>query len=161
MTSIVVKNPQPRFLLSEELHKLAKWLRFIGYDAKIIKAVSRNELVRLAIREKRVILTRQYELSNRKEHFKRLLVVSDYPTQQLQQVSEEFSLSQIALMSRCTVCNRKLSTVAKEHIMDRVPPYVLDKQTEYKICRKCGKIYWQGTHTASMQKTLTTLQIKA
>lgn len=47
------------------LGTLAKWLRIMGYDAAYAEKGNDNEIIELAEREDRVLLTRDRELSSR------------------------------------------------------------------------------------------------
>ena len=44
------------------LGKLAKWLRMLGYDTVYLPDADDDELVRIAVREDRMLLTRDHRL---------------------------------------------------------------------------------------------------
>jgi uncharacterized protein with PIN domain len=52
----------PRFVADAMLGRLARWLRLLGFDTAWVQDVSDGELVRRAIEEGRVILTRDRAL---------------------------------------------------------------------------------------------------
>ncbi|HZD03737.1 MAG TPA: Mut7-C RNAse domain-containing protein [Longimicrobiales bacterium] len=55
----VVRSPGgPRFLADAMLGRLARWLRTLGFDTAFDDAIADDELIRRAVRESRVILTR-------------------------------------------------------------------------------------------------------
>jgi len=47
-----------KFILTFDAQKLAKWLRLLGYDTKVIKATPLLNLVRIAKKEGRIIISR-------------------------------------------------------------------------------------------------------
>lgn len=58
---------------------------------------------------------------------------------------------------RCTICNVLARVVPKEEIKDKVPPYVYSTQEVFRICPKCNRIYWAGTHLESVKKIIKNL----
>ena len=66
-----------RFIADEMLGKLAKWLRAIGYDTVYYAGGGDSMLVRQALDEDRLILTKDTRLVERKLARKSLLVKSD------------------------------------------------------------------------------------
>ncbi|MAM65290.1 MAG: hypothetical protein CL702_02780 [Chloroflexi bacterium] len=56
----------PRFVVDINVGRLAKWLRVMGYDAIFPKENGDNELVRIALRENRVIVTRDAGIALRR-----------------------------------------------------------------------------------------------
>jgi len=52
-----------KFLLTKELGRLAKWLRILGFDAAYFKDENTSSLILKALREERVILTRNHRLT--------------------------------------------------------------------------------------------------
>ena len=48
----------PRFVVDINVGRLAKWLRVMGYDTIFPKENGDNVLVRIALRENRVLVTR-------------------------------------------------------------------------------------------------------
>jgi uncharacterized protein len=138
-----------KFLADCMLGKLAKWLRMLGYDTVYIPGADDDELVRIAVREDRVLLTRDRRLCERRMVRSRCVFV-DWGTtrEQLRQVIEASSLkvTEGALFTRCAVCNGEITPIPKSEVEGRVPPYVFETQTEFGYCGQCDKIYWRGTH---------------
>ena len=60
-------------------------------------------------------------------------------------------------LSRCLSCNEILSEVEQECVRAQVPEYVYKTQTHFKICPKCRKVFWHGTHIKSVLKILESL----
>jgi uncharacterized protein with PIN domain len=149
---------EQRFLLTVDLNRLAKWLRLFGFDASVIPAVSVSELIRRAIKEERIVLTRSHKLSKYKRHFPRFLIQAELPEQQLLEILSWLKPDESKFFSRCIVCNRPLYPITKEKVQRLVPPRSYENNEQFYTCRHCGRIYWQGTHWQAMLKTWQHLQ---
>ena len=141
---------KPKFLLTENLNRLAKWLRMLGYDAAIYRSISFHNMIRLAVKERRIILTRSNKQAKSNLKFSRILIKADNYLQQLTELIEIIAFNEQNTFSRCLLCNRLLSEITKEKIKDLIPDFIYENHTDFKVCRKCGKIYWQGTHYKAM-----------
>jgi uncharacterized protein len=138
-----------KFLADCMLGKLAKWLRLVGFDTEYLNDASDDELIRRAVREDRLLLTKDNNLAGRRMVRSRAFFVSAEGTgSQLRQVLDHFSIrvSDDLTFTRCTVCNEPIERVDKPSIKAEVPPYVYKTQQEFGKCLKCGRIYWRGTH---------------
>ncbi|MCE5314516.1 MAG: Mut7-C RNAse domain-containing protein [Armatimonadota bacterium] len=147
-----------KFLADAMLGKLAKWLRMLGYDTVYIPDADDDDLVRIAIREDRILLTRDTLLCARRMVRRRCVFV-DWGTtgEQVRQVMRDLDLklSRDSLFTRCCVCNGEIVPIDKAEIADRVPPYVYKTQSEFGYCANCDKIYWRGTHVEHVLKALS------
>jgi uncharacterized protein with PIN domain len=56
----------PRFIVDLNVGRLATWLRAMGYDTLFPPEGGDNQLVRLALREDRVLLTRDTGIARRR-----------------------------------------------------------------------------------------------
>lgn len=146
-----------KFLLDENLGKLAKWLRMLGYDAVVYKSISLEKKIYLCNKERRVFLTRSNKIAKRNENFSRILIRTEKYDKQLQEIQDLIELEDVILFSRCLECNSKLRKVQVEKIEDLVPENVRYNFSDFKICRKCGKIYWNGSHYEAMKSKLKNL----
>ncbi len=145
-----------RFIADAMLGRLAKWMRIIGCDVSYYRAIGDREIVDLALKEGRMILTKDTLLIRRKKargNF--LLLESDIYTEQLKQVTEHFSIDLYeGLMTRCIECNIPLAAADKEAVRGAVPEYVYTSQDSFRRCPGCEKIYWPATHKDEIMKTL-------
>lgn len=141
---------KPKFLLTENLNRLAKWLRMLGYDAAIYKSISFHNMIRLAVKERRIILTRSSKQAKSNLKFSRILIKSDNHLEQIRELKEIISFNEHYIFLRCLLCNKLLSGISREKVKDLVPELIYENHTDFKVCRKCGKIYWQGTHYKAM-----------
>lgn len=79
-----------------------------------------------------------------------MCISSEHHPEQLKQVVDELMLDKFCLFSRCLYCNRTVHPIAKEKVKHLLPEKVLIRENTFTGCRKCGKIYWKGTHFDSM-----------
>jgi len=147
----------PRFVADVMLGKLARWLRILGYDTLYDRKASDGELIDLATREDRILLTSDRELLRHRKAQK-FFVSSARWQDQLREVTAEFGFNRDALFTRCVECNSRLEFIDKEQVKGKVPAYVYETQAEFVGCRICQRIYWAGTHlrgaTAELQRLL-------
>ncbi len=144
-----------RFMLDAMLGRLARWLRILGCDALFEAEIPDAELVRRALQQERVILTRDRALPQEWRVPHLLIVESEAPLAQLQQVVRAFELDwRTRLFTRCSRCNTELETVAREDIVTRVPARIFSEQECFLRCASCGRIYWGGSHSARMRRVL-------
>jgi len=144
----------PAFIADCHLGKLAKYLRLLGLDTLYFPQIEDNVLIDLANAEKRVILTRDKVLYERKKA-DCLYLKSVKTEEQLREIIKAFSLKdQDQSFSRCIVCNEPLRAIDKEVIAHRLPPKVLKYFSHFEICKKCDRIYWHGDHYKRMKTFL-------
>lgn len=148
-----MSQAKPRFLLAANLNRLAKWLRLLGYDAAIYRSISFHNMKRLAAKERRKILTRSQKQQDKKNK-DIILIKSEEHLEQLKEIREMLTINDQLLFSRCLICNKLLYEITRENIRELVPAHVYNAHREFKICRKCGRIYWQGSHYKKMLDTL-------
>ncbi|MBN2829313.1 MAG: hypothetical protein JXR56_03210 [Candidatus Cloacimonetes bacterium] len=144
-----------KFILTSELNKLAKKLRFLGYNSTVSRSLSSHTTIRIAIKEERILLTRSVKLAKDKRCFTRILLVDDEPADQLRYLFHELKLNHDNIFTRCPDCNSELQNIPVEKVGITLPAKVLANYSEFKVCRKCGKYYWKGTH---YEKTLALAQ---
>lgn len=145
----------PRFAADAMLGGLARWLRVIGYDTTYFPDISDGALVRHALEEERVLLTRDRRLPEEWRIGTLLLVEGDAPMDRLRQVVRRYGLSwRSRLFTRCTVCNHLLEPAAREEVEGRVPRGALESADVFSRCPSCGRLYWEGSHTRRMRRQL-------
>ncbi len=138
---------------------MAKWLRILGVDAEYSRQKNNASLIIQALREERVILTRNRRLPAARGIS--ILVLREEEIKK--QLAEILKMPGICpgpqeMFSRCTVCNEALVSIAKEKIKEKVPEYVFQTQEEFLTCPECGRIYWQGTHWGNVRKFLEEIE---
>lgn len=146
----------PRFLADVMLGSLAKWLRILGFDTVYDNRIGDREIIQRCLEERRIALTRDAELTQRRILQQAILIQSSSLDNQLQQVLQEcgLGLDRSTLFTRCLQCNNPLEAVEKFAIREEVPPYVFRTQERFKRCPLCGKIFWGGTHRRHIMRRL-------
>ena len=145
-----------RFILTPELGRLTKWLRILGFDAVYFTQINLSTLLIQALRDNRIILTRNLCFMNKARGARFIQIKSDQVNQQLKQVLKKLNLKLDSqkMFSRCIICNIELDEIDKQHIKERVPEYVFKTQDEFFNCSSCRRIYWSGTHWGNVRRCL-------
>jgi uncharacterized protein with PIN domain len=151
-----------KFIVDSNVGKLARWLRIMGYDALFFKDIDDDTLVRIALSQNRVVLTKDRQILKRRvvmsDKLKAILITDDDPKMQLASVIKQLDLNcHFKPFSLCLECNKKLIKQKKDQVHDRVPQHVFQTQDDYMECPVCRRVYWQGTHWDAMSKELERL----
>jgi uncharacterized protein with PIN domain len=157
-----VAGDAPRFIVDSNVGKLAKWLRMLGYDAVFFEGDDDAYMIDRALKENRVILTRDTQVMKRgviaSGRLKAILIDSDQPEPQIRQVIDTLDIDfQSRPFTICLECNNPLEKRSREEVEERVPPYVFQTQQQYMECPACHRIYWRGTHWQAMLRKLERL----
>ena len=148
-----------RFLVDSHLGKVAKLLRFLGFDAEIMVG-DYYELAARALREGRVLLTRREE-ARKKNLVKALVFKEREPELIVKRVIEALKLEgEVKPFSRCPVCNVPLEEVSKEEVKGLVPPFVYQTHDQFSRCPRCGRVYWEGSHVEDIKRRLRSAGIE-
>lgn len=150
-------SPKP-LLADRMLGKLARMLRMVGQDIEYVREGEAVEIARRAMREGRVFLTRDRRLAARKDLTDVLFVDNNYPFHQARQVIRDLGLSIDTTFRRCVEDNGLLNAVLKKEVGESVPKYVLETANAFFICRRCRRVYWEGTHVAAMREMINALK---
>jgi uncharacterized protein with PIN domain len=151
-----------KFIVDHNVGKLARWLRMMGFDSLFFTGEDDGVMVRQALAEGRVLLTRDTEIMKRRAassgRLRAVLFRSETPEEQMRQLLAEFNLTgQARPFTLCLECNQPLAERGREEVRDRVPPYVYATQAQYMECPACRRLYWRGTHWDAMQRKLEEL----
>lgn len=142
-----------RFVLDTHLGRLATYLRLLGFDALYRNDYDDPELVRVSVDERRILLTRDRALLERRELTHGYSVRETSPRRQLAEVVERFDLpGSAAPFTRCLVCNERLRPVPKEAVLERLPPRTRQEHDEFRICPGCDRVVWKGSHYRRMRQ---------
>ncbi len=144
------------FLVDINVGRLARLLRMAGFDSELVESASANSAsVERAVREERILLTRNRDLLKMRILVFGRLVRSQDPEQQLKEIVDLYGLQgMLNPFSRCIACNGLLYGVEKNTIIDRLQPLTKKYYNRFKRCAGCGKIYWQGSHCDKMTAQL-------
>lgn len=148
-----------KFIVDSNVGRLARWLRIAGFDTIFINDLDDNRLVRLALSEGRVLLTKDTQILKRRVattgRLKVILIESEEVKAQLRQVVKTLNLGdRIKPFTLCLECNQPLVPREKEDVKELVPPYIFQTQTQYMQCPACHRVYWRGTHWQRMSREL-------
>ena len=144
-----------KFMVDHNVGKLVKWLRMMGYDTLFFNGEDDWQMVRTALSESRVILTRDSQVMRRgviaSGRLKAIFIQSEEPEQQIRQVVDTLDLDcESRSFTVCLECNQPLMKKTRQQVKDRVPPYVFRTQDQFMECPACQRIYWRGTHWQAM-----------
>lgn len=137
----------------------------MGFDSVFFTGIDDSVMVKQALAEGRVLLTRDTAIMKRRVvndgRLKAVLFQSEQPDRQIRQLLQAFDLmGQAAPFTLCLECNLPLIEKSRDEVKQRVPPYVFQTQTRYMECPACRRIYWRGTHWAAMNRKLENIAKK-
>ena len=151
----------PKFIVDINVGKLARWLRMMGYDTLLFDYGDDSRMIVVALREGRVILTRDTQIMKRRVitsgRLQAVLLSGDRPEEQMRQVMDRLHLDgNFSPFSLCLECNQPLVERSKQEVTGLVPPYIFKTQDHYVQCPACHRVYWKGTHWQAMTRKLRT-----
>jgi uncharacterized protein with PIN domain len=144
-----------RWLCDRMLERLARWLRAAGHDAASAPAgASDADLLQLAQREGRTLLTRDRELAARA--CEAVLIEGDDGAD-----AEALDLGRkrpaldwsLARFTRCLMDNAPLRPASPEDVA-RMPGRAQALEGPFRICPACWRLYWPGSHVKRMSARL-------
>ncbi len=150
----------PRFILDSMLGRLARYLRFLGFDTAYERGIPDAFLLARAQGEGRILLSRDAGIFETRRvasgDVPALMLVSSNTLAQLRQVSEHFDLGGWAsrLRTRCVECNSPLEEIDRREARHLVPPFVLATQVEISYCPCDHHAVWQGSHWENLKSKL-------
>jgi uncharacterized protein with PIN domain len=157
--SLSAREP-PVFACDVSLAGLARWLRAAGYEAHVMHAADPAQSLAEAASRAFTLLTtdsRAVALRLARAPGAPLLWIPSDRTrlEQLEDVLAELNLP--LREPRCMDCSGALEGVAKDAVLERIPPRTALWKDEYFLCSWCGKLYWRGTHWERIEARLRTL----
>ncbi len=137
-------------------------LRLLGIDAVRFECDDSYEIIRNALAEERIILTRNRALLFRRELRRgsrsAMLILSPDPYAQLIEASRRFGLDgRFAPLSRCAACGSPIRPASREEARPLIPAIVAERYEEFFLCPRCGKAYWKGDHFRNIRPFLARL----
>jgi uncharacterized protein with PIN domain len=144
-----------KFIVDCMLGKLAKWLKILGFDALFFSKIEDDELLAIAHREKRILLTRDTGLIQKARDIEALFLESEKWREQVEQVLGHFNLwGKIDSHTRCIACNVELKNLCKKDAKNLVTPFVYKHADSFALCPACGRVFWRGTHFKDMENKI-------
>ena len=146
----------PEFIADAMLGRLARWLRFLGFDTLYYSDISDSRLIRIAREQNRFVLTRDTRLVRIRAVKDYLLIKANDSYSQLLEVITTLNLREFNPFSICVECNGQLTRISdKKEIIDLVPEFVFLNFNLFLKCSNCGKIYWEGSHPQKFKEKLS------
>lgn len=155
-------QPRPlaweRFVCDSHLGRLARLLRLLGFDTLYRNDWREPALAAAAARETRALLTCSRGLLMRRDVGRGMLILSRQADEQAREVLARFGLAARARpFARCSLCNGDLRPVPKRDVLLRIPLRTRAWCDDYRQCRGCGQLYWEGTHVQRLRARLSAL----
>ena len=151
-----------KFLADAMLGKLTRWLRMLGRDTLYSVEFDDSELLSLAKKEQRVLLTKDFELYKRAivKGLDAYYVEGTTEADRLAEVAKRYNLPLTVDMdkSHCPICNTKLVVALKEQLKEELEKNTYTHYDNFWKCPNCGQIYWQGAHWKQINSTLKEAQ---
>ncbi len=153
-----------KFLADGMLGKLTRWLRMLGQDVLYSVQFDDSELLELAKREERVLLTKDLELYKRAvgKGMDAYYVEGKFEVERLAEIAKRYRLQLSINMDKsyCPVCNTKLKLTEKEQLRSELKNKTFTHYDKFWKCPNCGQVYWQGAHWTQINNTLNQAQVK-
>lgn len=131
------------------LGNVSKWLRILGYETLFFKLSSDEILLSLAHRNDRILITSDKELFKKAKSVN-VTAIFLKPNLSLKEklvnIFKESNLKPQLNSTRCTVCGGALSKIEIESLKEIL------FTSEFWVCKKCGKLYWRGSHWKNITK---------
>jgi hypothetical protein len=162
----------PRLLADENLGRLARWLRVAGFDTLHRNPADDAWLLRIAVGEGRILLTRDRKLVDPRRLAPplraaaagaRIHLVGGFDTrEQLVEVCRALRLDPLErAFRRCPSCNGEVREIGRGEVLGRVPPRSLALYASYFLCSPCDKVYWEGDHVVRSRRFLEGVKARA
>ncbi|MHA2360747.1 MAG: Mut7-C RNAse domain-containing protein [Candidatus Thorarchaeota archaeon] len=147
-----------KFIVDAMLGKVALWLRLAGYDTIYSPDHDDNDILDIASKESRIVLTSDAVLHRRSvEDGLRTSIIRGNVDERIAQVFHEYKLDPIIdpSKSRCSKCNGELELI-KEDEKSKVKSLVFEQTyVNYEVfwlCSECQSVFWKGGHWVNIQK---------
>jgi len=148
-----------KFIADGMLGKLTRWLRMLGHNVKYSSKLDDKQLIAIAKKERRILLTRDLELYQQatSKGVEAFYLEGKTEAERIAQLAKRFKIELNIDMatSRCPKCNAKVKPIPKEKVTDKVDKDTFVYYNEFWECPKCGQIYWQGAHWTRIKETLS------
>jgi uncharacterized protein len=166
VSPLVRLRPAPlrvtRFVADVHLGTLARHLRLLGFDTLWRNDLEDDRIIRLALDERRIILTRDKGIlkDGRVTHGYWLRATD--PMAQLEETVRALDLgARFEPYSRCLECNGELQPIARAQAARSVPLQVFLLHREFRRCDDCGRVYWPGSHRERLDEVVARARMAA
>ncbi|MCD6561598.1 MAG: Mut7-C ubiquitin/RNAse domain-containing protein, partial [Deltaproteobacteria bacterium] len=144
-----------RFIADINLRDIVRYMRAMGLDLYFDPSLPPRGIIEISKKEKRIILTKSKKLLKFKDVTHGIFLRPGSTEEQIRYVIDYLDIRMdVRPFSRCLGCNNLLENIQKQKIKDRIPPKTMAFCNKYSYCRRCDKIYWEGTHVFRMKKVI-------
>ena len=144
---------QTRFIADVHLGTLARQLRLLGFDTAWDRDRDDQEIIDVARRERRIILTRDKGILKNGGVTHGYWLRATDPDAQLDEVIRALDLARnIKPYERCMECNGELEAMPRSDAARSVPLQVFLVYREFRRCTGCGRVYWRGSHLRRLDR---------
>ena len=146
----------PMFFVDAMLGNIARKLRLLGYDSKYFSDIDDTKLINIAIKEKRIVISKDHELIQRAQKFgiQTTHITQQKEIEQFFEIIDKIYLKNIQIngnVARCTKCNSLTESIDKNNYIKKIPMQIFNLKENFWRCNSCEKIYWEGTHIKNLQ----------
>ncbi|MHC4769191.1 MAG: Mut7-C RNAse domain-containing protein [Planctomycetota bacterium] len=146
----------PCFMADAMLGRLARWLRILGFDTAYEAHIDDGDLVRRAVRQRRIILTRDRLLAAQWRVSGIHVIETETPMAQLREIEAAHALCRDARpFTRCSRCNTGLHAADRNDVRGEIPPRVLLDHERFLRCPRCRRVYWSGSHVDRIRRAMS------
>ena len=141
-----------KFLAGPPLGRLARWLRILGFDCQYLaESETQRDGDTSKYTKDHLLLTRRADAKGPNVIF----IGEDRVESQLKVLNQLIPIKdRIQPFSRCIECNVPLKNISKDEARPIVPEYIYLTQEDFKICPRCGRAFWPGTHRNRMEEKI-------
>ncbi len=162
ITPLLCVRDQPlrrtRFVADAHLGGLARLLRLTGFDTLYDNGFADDEIVAIALRDERIVLTRDRELLKRRSVTHGCFVHALKPRLQVREIFDRLDLAGSARpFTLCLDCNVPLRPIDRAQAEARIPPMVRERQQRFSTCDVCRRVFWEGSHWQHMRELVDEL----
>jgi uncharacterized protein with PIN domain len=141
-----------RFVADAHFGGLAHLLRMSGFDTLYDNHYRDEAIEAIAAAQRRIVLSRDRELLKRRGITHGCYVRALRPADQLREIFARLDLARSARpFTLCLTCNAPLHEIAKDRILERLPPLVRAHYERFSTCECCGRVFWEGSHWQRMR----------
>ena len=151
------KQNKDIFFVDAMLGNIAKKLRLLGYDSKYFLDIDDDQLINMAKKENRIIISKDQDLIKKSQRYgmEPILITKNSEVEQFYEIISHADLRISKIdgdTARCPKCNSQTESVDKKIIKEKVPQKVYENNERFWKCEDCSQIYWEGTHIKNLQK---------
>ena len=150
-------NDEPTLFVDAMLGNIAKKLRLLGYDSQYFSDIDDKELIKIAKKENRIIISKDEGLIKRSQKLgiRSIHITKKEEIEQFLEIITSINLKRIQIngnSARCPKCNSLTESIDKNSIKEKIPQGVFNSNDNFWKCKCCNQLYWEGTHIKNLQE---------